>query len=168
MLDFTLSGNSTETEVTDLYTDGGLASVPPETVFSSQDISIIEEWQPEDRINFTTLYSLGNFRANLALNHFGEYTIEDGDRQTYGSVLVTDLLLSYRLDNGVGFTLGGNNIFDEYPDKNEIGNSRGGVIEDAPGGNILADSPGVFTYSRRSAPFGFNGAYWYAGVSWDF
>jgi iron complex outermembrane receptor protein len=72
------------------------------------------------------------------------------------------------LDNGLGFTIGGNNVFDEFPDKNEIGNSRGGTLEDSPGGNIIVDSPGVFKYSRRSAPFGFNGAYWYAGVSYDF
>ena len=45
---------------------------------------------------------------------------------------------------------------------------RGGTIEKTPGGDILVSSPGIFTYSRRSAPFGFNGAYWYAGVSYDF
>ena len=45
---------------------------------------------------------------------------------------------------------------------------RPGQPQDAPGGNVFVDSPGVFTYSRRSAPFGFNGAYWYAGVSYDF
>ena len=48
--------------------------------------------------------------------------------------------------------MGGNNIFDEYPDKNEIGNSRGGSLEDAPAGNLVVDSAGVFEYSRRSAP----------------
>ena len=64
--------------------------------------------------------------------------------------------------------MGGNNIFDEYPDTNEIGNSRGGSLEDAPAGNLVVDSAGVFEYSRRSAPFGFNGAYWYVGASYDF
>jgi iron complex outermembrane receptor protein len=94
--------------------------------------------------------------------------VEDGGRQRYDAVIVTDVSARYMLDNGVGFTIGGNNVFDEYPDKNKIGNSRGGTLEDSPGGEVFVDSPGVFTYSRRSAPFGFNGAYWYAGISYDF
>ncbi len=167
-LDLTLAANWTDTEVTDLFTTGGISNLDPEVVFSDQDVSIIEEWQPEDRINFTALYQLGGLQVNLALNRFGEYTVQDGGRQTFDPVVVTDLSVRYTLDNGLGFTVGGNNIFDEYPDKNEIGNSRGGTLEDAPGGNVFVSSPGVFTYSRRSAPFGFNGAYWYAGISYDF
>ncbi|MFT4518273.1 MAG: iron complex outermembrane receptor protein [Halioglobus sp.] len=167
-LDITLAANSTETDVVDIYTSGGLAGVDPSTVFSSQDISIIEEWQPEDRINLSAMYSRDNIRVNLVVNRFGEYTVEDGGRQTYGEVYVTDLNATYAFDNGLSFNIGGNNIFDEYPDTNDIGNSRGGTLEDAPGGNVFVDSPGVFTYSRRSAPFGFNGAYWYAGVAYDF
>ena len=167
-VDLTLAANWTETEVVDIFTSGGISNLDPEDVFSSQDISIIEEWQPEDRINFTAFYQRDRFQLNLSLNRFGEYTVEDGGRQTYDPVVVTDLSAKYTLDSGLGFILGANNIFDEYPDKNEIGNSRGGSIEETPGGDLLVSSPGVFTYSRRSAPFGFNGAYWYAGVSYDF
>ena len=167
-LDISLSANYTETDVTDIYTSGGLSALDPEVVFSSQQISIIEEWQPEDRVNLSGTYTLGGFMANLSVNRFGEWTVEDGGRQTYDPVYVTDLKLQYTMAMGLGFTIGGNNIFDEYPDKNEIGNSRGGTIEESPGGDILVNSPGVFRYSRRSVPFGFNGAYWYAGVSYDF
>ena len=168
MLDITLAGNHTETDVTDIYTSGGLSAVDPDVVFSSQDISIIEEWQPEDRVNLTGNYILNNFQLNLSVNRFGEYTVEDGGRQDFDAVYVTDVMARYTFDNGLGFTIGGNNVFDEFPDKNEIGNSRGGTLEETPGGEILVDSPGVFKYSRRSAPFGFNGAYWYAGISYDF
>jgi iron complex outermembrane receptor protein len=167
-LDITFAANQTETEVKDIFTTGGLAAVSPDVVFSSQDISIIEEWQPEDRVNLSGLYQRDNWQVNLSFNRFGEYTIEDGGRQTYGAVIVTDLSARYTLDNGVSVNVGGNNIFDEFPDKNTIGNSRGGTLEDAPSGNVIVNSPGVFTYSRRSAPFGFNGAYWYAGVAYEF
>ena len=167
-LDVTLAGNKTTTDVTDVYTAGGLSEVDPAVVFSDQDISIIEDWQPEDRVNLSGNYVLNNFQMNLSVNRFGEYTVLDGEEQTFDAVYVTDVKLSYTLDNGLGFTLGGNNVFDEYPDKNEIGNSRGGALEASPGGDIIVDSPGVFKYSRRSAPFGFNGAFWYAGVSYDF
>lgn len=167
-LNVTLAGNHTETDVTDVYTAGGLSEVDPSVVFSEQDISIIEDWQPEDRVNLTGVYTINNFLLNLSVNRFGEYTVLDGEEQTFDAVYVTDVKLSYTLDNGIGFTIGGNNVFDEFPDKNEIGNSRGGELEASPGGDIIVDSPGVFKYSRRSAPFGFNGAFWYAGLSYDF
>lgn len=169
-LDLTLAGNKTETDVVDLFTSqaGSLAQLDADVVFSSQDISIIEEWQPEDRISLSGYYQLDNWRVNLALNRYGEYTVEDGGRQTYGAKVLTDLNVEYGFDNGLTLSLGGNNIFDEYPDKNTIGNTRGGVLEDSPGGNVIVDSPGIFTYSRRSAPFGFNGAYWYAKVGYSF
>jgi iron complex outermembrane receptor protein len=58
---------------------------------------------------------------------------------------------------GSGFSLqaGANNFTDTTPDKNLIGQSRAGSI---PG---IVDSDGVFNFSRRAAPFGFNGGYWY-------
>lgn len=170
LLDLTLAGNKTETEVVDLFSPSGgsLSQLDPEVVFSSQDVSIIEEWQPQDRVSLSGFYQRDNWTANVSFNRFGEYTVQDGGEQTYGAKVLTDVNVEYAFENGVSVSLGGNNIFDEYPDKNEIGNSRGGTLEDAPGGNVIVNSPGVFTYSRRSAPFGFNGAYWYGKIAYDF
>jgi iron complex outermembrane receptor protein len=142
-------------------------------VFSPQDIAIIEEWQPKDRINLSFNYSLERLTAVLAFNRYGEYTVCEGscdsssNRQTFGAKILTDINLSYRLQDDLTFNFGGNNIFDETPDKNVIGQSRAGTIADASG-NVFVSSPGVFQYSRRSAPFGFNGAYFFAGVTYDF
>jgi iron complex outermembrane receptor protein len=168
-LDLTLAANFTETEVTDTYTptDSALVGISPKDVFSEQAISIIEEWQPQDRISLSGLYKAGLFTVNLTFNRYGEYTVLDGERQTYGAELLTDLRVNYQYNDELSFNFGGNNIFDVYPDKNEIGNSRSGTIVDS-NGNIVASSPGVFTYSRRSAPFGFNGAYFYAGAEYQF
>ncbi|MDX1492103.1 MAG: TonB-dependent receptor [Pseudohongiellaceae bacterium] len=169
-LDLTFAANFTKTDVTDLFTPAGsgLSAVPTSAVFNSQDISIIEEWQPEDRISLNALYTRDAWTANLAFNRYGEYTVSDGGTQTYGAEILTDINVSYQLDNGLTFTLVGNNIFNVTPDKNEIGNSRGGAIENGPNGELIVNSNGVFQYSRRSAPFGFNGAYFSAGVSYDF
>ena len=169
-MDLTLAANFTETEVTNLFTPSGsgLEAVDVEDVFNEQDISIIEEWQPEDRISFSALWLNEDWTVNLALNRYGEYTVTDGGRQTYGAELLTDLHISYAFDNGLSLFLSGNNIFDVTPDKNTIGNSRSGAIEDGPGGPIVVDSRGVFQFSRRSAPFGFNGAYYSAGLTWNF
>ena len=170
LLDLTLAGNKTETEVSDLFSSSGgdLSALDPSVVFSSQDVSIIEEWQPEDRISLSGYWLRDNWTVNLAFNRFGKYTIEDGGRQTFDAEILTDLNIDYAFENGISLSLGGNNIFDVTPDENEIGNSRGGTLEDSPGGNVIVNSPGVFTYSRRSAPFGFNGAYWYGKISYDF
>lgn len=168
-LNLTFAANFTETEVTNIFTPPGsaLGDIPAEDIFSVQDISIIEEWQPEDRISLSGLYTTGDFTVNLAFNRYGEYTITDGDRQTYGAEVLTDLRVKYQINDNLSFNIGGNNIFDVYPDNNEIGNSRTGTIVDGNGTEIVS-SPGVFTYSRRSAPFGFNGAYYYAGIEYSF
>jgi iron complex outermembrane recepter protein len=169
-LDLTLAGNKTKTDVVDVFTSqaGSLAQLDADVVFSSQDISIIEEWQPDNRISLSGYYQLDGWRVNLAFNRYGEYTVEDGGRQTYGAKLLTDLNIEYAFASGLNLSVGGNNIFDEYPDKNIIGQSRGGKLEATPSGSLVVDSPGVFTYSRRSAPFGFNGAYWYAKIGYNF
>lgn len=166
------AANFTNTNVTDTFTSGGLSILTPSQVFTPQDISIIEEWQPEDRINLTFDYSRDRFSAVVSMNRYGQYTVcegscTDANSQTFSSKILTDLILAYRLTEGLTVRLGGNNIFDETPDENEIGQSRTGTIEDASG-NTIVDSAGVFQFSRRSAPFGFNGAYFYAGISYDF
>jgi len=165
----TAAANFTETDVVNIYTppDSALGGINPSDVFSEQAISIIEEWQPQDRISLNGLYTIGDFSVNLAFNRYGEYTVTDGGKQTYGAEVLTDLRINYQVTENLSFNVGGNNIFDVYPDENTIGNSRSGTIEDADG-NIIVSSPGVFTYSRRSAPFGFNGAFYYAGAEFKF
>lgn len=165
------AGNVTETDIDSVRAPDALSTVPGirDLVFTSQDRSILEEWQPESRVNFTANYERGPVGANLALNHYGEYTVEEGngDRQTYDAKLLVDLQLRYSFTETVTARIGGTNIFDETPERNRIGQSRSGTIVDGAG-NLVVDSPGVFTFSRRSAPFGFNGAYYYAGVDLTF
>lgn len=172
-LAISFAANFTETEVTNTFAGGGLATLAASDVFSPQDISIIEEWQPKDRINLSFNYALERFTAVLAFNRYGEYTVCEGscdsssNRQTFGAKILTDVNFSYKLREDLTLNVGGNNIFDETPDTNRIGQSRTGAIADG-GGNVFVDSPGVFQFSRRSAPFGFNGAYFFTGISYDF
>ena len=168
-LNLTLAANFTDTEVVNLFTPkhSTLHTIPVEKIFSAQDISIIEEWQPEQKISLSSHYKNQHLTVNLLFNHYGEYTITDGGKQTYGAELLTDINVTYQVSENLSFTLGSNNLFDVMPDKNTIGNSRGGTIEDEQG-NVIVDSTGVFTYSRRSAPFGFNGAYYYGSLQYSF
>jgi iron complex outermembrane receptor protein len=169
LLGLSLAANFTETDIDSVKAPSTLSDVPgiQDVIFTSQDRSIITEWQPEDRINFTVNYGKNDWDANLAFNRYGEYTVEDGGRQTFDAEILVDAQLAYNFGERLRLKVGGNNIFDTTPDKNLVGQSRGGTIVDGDG-NIVVDSPGVFQYSRRSAPFGFNGAYWYVGADYNF
>ena len=158
-LTFSFAANYTETEITDVNLPANL----PESLFTEQDRSIIETWQPKDRVSMSTRYTGNTIAVDYAVHRYGEYTVIDGGKhQTYTPKYLTDIQLSYGLGEYGRIKIGANNLFNVTPDENHIGQSRGGKIVD-PWGNIVVDSPGVFTYSRRSAPFGFNGGLYYIG-----
>ena len=143
-----------------------------DTLFPSQERSMIEEWQPNTRINISADYIVGDLTLGGALRYFGSYTVQEGSgdgpaRQDYGGKWLTNIQANYQLNQGLSLTLGANNLLDQVPDENEIGQSRGGKLEDGAG-QVIIDSPGVFTYSRRSAPFGFNGGLYYAKLTYSF
>lgn len=163
------AANWTETSIDDGSIVSSIGGVDVGPLFTPQDISIVEEWQPKTRINFSANYGIGNWSVIARLSQFGSYTVCEGscdstsNVQKFGSKWLTDLQVSYNFeDSGLKFTLGANNLFDVTPDLNLIGQSRGGTIAG------IVDSPGVFQYSRRSAPFGFNGGYWYARATYTF
>jgi len=148
----------------DVNTDGLLEGLE-DVIFTAQDRSIIEEWQPENRGSVTGSYALSNWLFLARLNYYGKYTVQEGNgsRQTFGSEWFPDVMVEYGFgDSGFAVQAGVNNLTDTTPDKNLIGQSRSGSI---PG---IVDSPGVFTYSRRAAPFGFNGGYWYLKAIYRF
>ncbi|MBA6305226.1 TonB-dependent siderophore receptor [Colwellia sp. MB02u-14] len=168
-INFTLAANFTNTEVTKLFTPSHstLHTIAVEKIFSEQDISIIEEWQPRSKVSLNTRYKNLYWTVNLLLNHYGKYTITDGGKQTYSEELLTDVSINYQVSKKLSVTLGSHNLFNVMPDVNSIGNSRGGTIENEQG-DIIVESTGVFKYSRRSAPFGFNGAYYYMNLHYAF
>ena len=158
-----LLGTVSETEITSVNLPAGL----PEALFTEQDRSIVEEWQPSYRLTLSGSYALDRLSAALAVHGYGPYTVLDGgQRQEYDARYLTDLRLGYSLAFG-RISIGANNLFNVTPEENEIGQSRGGTII-APDGTVIVDSPGVFTYSRRSAPFGFNGGFYYLAYDVEF
>jgi iron complex outermembrane receptor protein len=168
-INLTLAANFTNTQVTKLFTPNhsSLYTIAVEKIFSEQDISIIEEWQPRSKVSLNTRYKNPYWTINLLLNHYGKYTITDGGKQTYSEELLTDISINYQVSKKLSVTLGSHNLFNVMPDVNSIGNSRGGTIENEQG-DIIVESTGVFKYSRRSAPFGFNGAYYYMNLHYSF
>lgn len=167
--DLTFAGNITDTDVSKRYVPNStvLNALSIEHVFSEQDISIIEEWQPKNRMSVNATYLLNNWSVKVNINRYGEYTITDGGKQTYGAEILTDIRVEHQFNRQISWYVGVNNLFNVTPDKNTIANSHAGTIVDEQGNEIVS-SPGVFKYSRRSTPFGFNGSYLYLGLNYYF
>ncbi|WP_417625205.1 TonB-dependent receptor plug domain-containing protein [Paremcibacter congregatus] len=163
------AANWTETKVKSGTVVSSIGGIDVGPLFTPQDISIIEEWQPKTRINLSADYASGPWSVQTRASMFGTYTVCEGscdsesNTQKFGAKWLTDVTVNYDFEeSGLRLTAGVNNLFDVKPDLNLIGQSRGGSL---PG---IIDSPGVFKYSRRSAPFGFNGGYYYVKATYNF
>ena len=137
---FSFLFNFTETEVTKFN---------PDTLDAIR-IRELQEALPETRFSFT-----GNHAMDNGLRFLGRLSYYDGwfdseDGQVYSGEYLVDLEAAYKLNDLITFIVGGQNIFDTFPEENP--GARSGV------GNL---------YSQFS-PFGFNGAFWYARVKVDF
>ncbi len=162
-LDVSLLGSIIDTGVTDVNVPAGL----PSSLFTEQDRSIIEEWQPGSRFALSGEYTIGHASYSALVNRYGSYSVLDGDKQKFDPMYVVDAQASYDFGRFGIVKIGANNLFDVTPDRNTVGQSRDGKIIDSQG-NLIVDSPGVFQYSRRAAPFGFNGGFYYIGYEYRF
>lgn len=124
------------------------------TYFPEDSRIYLEEAVPRTKINLTNNLSLNKFNVFLRNVFFGEVT-EAGttpeSQQVFGSKVVTDLSVGYKISDALRLTAGANNIFDIYPDRAEeqYGNRSGGR----------------FDWSRRSQQFGIGGRFLFARLS---
>ncbi len=112
----------------------------------------IESVTPRVKANLSLNYNLGRWNVFLRNVYFGEVeaaTNTVADYQTYDPKIITDLSTSYAFTKSLRVTVGANNLFDVYPDKNK-------------GSNVGA---GYFIYSRTGQQFGFNGRYVFGRLS---
>lgn len=135
-----------DTEVTDRRSPSSI--LPEEVLFDQAQITLIEEGQPGEHF----VLSIGNLR----FNYFGEVAGEGftpGFKQTWGAKWLTDVSLSYDFANRLRLTVGGLNIFDEYPDEWD-------PVRAAPFPQL------GFTYGWETLPFGINGGSYFARLSY--
>lgn len=136
---FSLLFNLTDTEVTKFN---------PATLDDSR-IRELQEALPDVRWTLSANHSMGSWRFLGRLSYYDDW-FDSEDVFVYGDEYIVDLEAAYKFSQGVTLTLGGQNVLDEYPDVNP--SASAGV------GNL---------YSQYS-PFGFNGAFWYARLSYKF
>ncbi len=99
--------------------------------------------------------------------------------QTFGGEWLTDVHFGVQMLDGLQLTVGAQNLFNVYPDRNVFNDLFGTLLSDlsqAPFSNITdrngsiipgTESHEIFPYARTS-PFGINGGYYYKRLSYRF
>ncbi len=133
------------------------------SLFDRVEQARIESGNPENNLILTGMYTRSRLGANVRVQRYGQVT-QYGTTpsntygpldQTFSPKWVTDLSASYGLGR-FGVTLGVDNVFDVYPDRNNnFGNVSTLAAENGGTGNF-----GIFPYNGIS-PFGFNGRFIY-------
>ena len=136
---FSFVYNLTDTEVTRLT----------ETL-SETRVRQLEEALPKSRANATLTHAFNDMWDSLIrMSYYDSWWDRDND-QTYPGVWpLFDIETSIELNEKMRVTLGSRNVLNTFPEENE---NKGSVGE---------------KYSEYT-PFGFNGAFWYSKVRYDF
>ena len=183
VFDWGVSGSYFDTVLdANLRFPGSLSSIQ-HLLFAPADRAIIEDFQPNTRLQGTGEYRIGRVRFGGALRYFGSYTLWDtlglvgrGQNQTFSGEWLTDMHFGVRLFQGCELSVGAQNLFNVYPDLNEFNDLFGTFLSDIAGapfsnitdrnGSIIpgTESHGIFPFARTS-PYGINGGYYYARVS---
>jgi iron complex outermembrane receptor protein len=131
------------------FTETDVTKFNPDTLDDTR-IRELQEALPEYRYNFTVNQFIGeSWRVLGRISYFDDW-FDSEDVAVYGGEFLLDLEAAYKMNNGITFTVGGQNVLDQFPEENS--GARSGV------GNL---------YSQFT-PFGFNGAFWYARFNYTF
>ena len=129
-----------------------LAAIDPTAVrIGRTEIGRITKGSPRDKFFLSGNWDLGNLDFTATTTRWGEFTAYGttaASDQTYSAQWTLDLAANYTLENWT-FTLGGDNVLDQYPDETLSG----------------LGTRNYLPYSTQS-PFGFNGAYVYGKVGY--
>jgi iron complex outermembrane receptor protein len=130
----------------------------PEALFDDTQVTLIEEGQPRAHHMLQGVYETGNWQWTARANYYGSVSGEGftpGVKQTWGGKTLFDLGVRYSFTENAHLTVGGNNIFDTYPDKWD------------PVSGFPFPQLG-FKYGWETMPFGMNGGSYYVRLDYRF
>ena len=109
---------------------------------------------PRNSGTLSLTHNYEKLQTHLAFSYFGDYVLENnaGTRTTFSGKWIVDLSARYQATESIAVRVGAQNLFDTYPDKQLPENQFNGI----------------FLYPNTNAPFGFNGGYYYAELSYRF
>ena len=143
-----------KTEVTDVHS--GSPIIPEALLFGRTQEVLVEEGQPREHHVLQGIWSKGKWEVTARENYFGGVAGQGFSPyfQWEGKWLA-DLAVAYKFSDAIKLTVGGNNIFDEYPDKWDP--------------QVGYPFPQLgFTYGWETLPFGMNGGSYYARLDFRF
>jgi iron complex outermembrane receptor protein len=157
--DFSLGSGVLTADLRANFNDHKVKKILRDSV-SASDVFDFENQVPENRTTLTLNYQTdGLLSGYVRFNHYGEWGDSGGqlaasdasEAVTYGSEILVDVEANFRITDNLRFAVGGENVFDTFPDND---------------GHFISELLGI-KYSLTS-PFGFNGGFWYARLAAEF
>ncbi len=152
--DLTFGLNYNKTEIDNIASNpAALEAIDPTAVrVGRTEIGRITDGAPKDKAFVGGVYKIGAFSASATATRWGKFSVYQNNPaldQTFSEEYTLDLAFTYAVDKWK-FTVGGDNVFNAYPDEVLYANSTSGQI----------------VYSGAS-PFGFNGGFIYANIGYE-
>ncbi len=125
------------------------------TLFNREERNRLEDALPRKKFTLGLRYATSKLQAVVRATYFGEIYYKPtnpANDEVFSAKTIFDVDLAYEVMKGVRLSVGANNLFNTFPDK-----------QTKPA-NI---SSGRFPYSRRVTQFGMNGGFYYTRLSLD-
>ncbi|MFT4178649.1 MAG: TonB-dependent receptor [Thermomonas sp.] len=151
-IDWTFGYNYNKTRIDRVAPNpAALTAIDPTALrFGRVELARFEVGAPRDKLLLGGVWKVGGWSFGVTETRYGEFTILNANPtldQTFGAKWLLDLSVSYAV-NGWEFTVGGDNVLDEYPDEVIYANSNSGQL-----------------IWPTQSPFGFNGRHVYGRVA---
>ncbi|RKR12891.1 iron complex outermembrane receptor protein [Maribacter vaceletii] len=121
------------------------------TFFSNRDQSFLLASAPDSKLGLNLGYTREKFNVSLAATRFSEIVLIDfaDTEDVFEAKMTVDLNLGFDLTDNLTLNVGGNNLFNVYPDQQNDGET---------------DSGGYW----EAVQMGFGGSYYYAKLGFNF
>jgi len=122
-----------------------------ETFFGARERAFLLASAPDSKFGLNVGYSINKFSAALAGTRYSEITLIDfaDTEDVYDAKYTFDLNFGYDLTDNLKLSIGGNNIFNVYPDQQNDGETESGGYWDA----VQMGASGAYYYSRLNFSF---------------
>lgn len=154
---FRLSGLSVDLSAAVNYTKTTVPRIADARAIDRERSIEIGSYYPQWRGTLTGTFGYGALSVQARANYYGEFTDAVSTvtavsfDQTFGAEWLFDLDVGYDVTDNLRLSVGGNNIFDNYPGKERLA------------ANIANGQ--VYT---QNSPFGYSGGLWYARATAKF
>jgi iron complex outermembrane receptor protein len=153
------AANFNDTEITNIDDNPAqLNSLGDEyVVFARREVGRFEEGTPDSKWNLSAVWSFDEWQTTLRASRYGEVAdiSTTAERDEYlNTKWITDLEIAYRPDQHWKFSLGANNLFDQYPQA---------TVDNIGYSNFSQ----IFPYTAYS-PYSLDGRFLYGNVTYNF